>query len=225
MTTNRASVLLDKISNQVTSEPISEDLTRYVYAKNGIDLYLEPHVNSPQVTHLPHGSRIELASPTFHINYNYKWFPVDFQDIRMYVSEKYIAKFPLIEDGETIESYCERLQAMNSLTSFESQKWEDRKEYKLLFPCINMRDVFLLACELYPMDFKFPKPSNKMEEVITKVDDEKDIIEEFEITRNKNGEIIMLDYIADFGNSNDTVTIRLRSDKSILLTIGNYCCV
>lgn len=224
MTTNRATVLLDKISNQADSAPKSEQLVRYVYAKNGIDLYLEPHANSPQITHLPYRSKFELASNTHKVTHHYKWFPIDFQDIRMYVSEKYIAKFPIIEAAEEIESYCKRLKDLGELTDFESHQWTDRKEYKLLFPTTNMRDVFLLACELYPMDFKYPKSSNKMEEVIMKVDDEKDIVEEFEITRNRKGEIIMLDYIADFGDSTDSVTIRLRSDDSILLTLGNYCC-
>ncbi len=224
MTTNRASVLLDKISNQVHSAPKAENLIRYVYAKNGIDLYLEPHANSAQITHLPYKTKVELASDIHQITHHYKWFPIDYQDIRMYVSEKYIAKFPIIDSEESIEFYCERLKDLGELSGFEVQKWEDRVEHKLLFPCTNMRDVFLLACELYPMDFKFPKRSNKMEEVIMKIDDEKDIVEEFEITRNNRGEIIMLDYIADFGNSTDSVNIRLRSDDAILLTIGNYCC-
>ena len=224
MTTDRASILLDKISNQVSESPKPENLIRYVYAKNGIELYLEPHANSPQVTHLPYRSEIELASPNHTITYHYKWFPVDYQGIRMYISEKYIAKFPIINEEESIEAYAERLKSIGELRGFEKHQWEDRKEFKLLFSCTNMRDVFLVAKELYPMDFKFPKLSNKTEEVIMKVDDEKDIVEEFEITRDKKGAIIMLDYVADFGQSTDSVTIRLRSDDSILLTIGNYCC-
>ncbi len=215
---------MDKISNQLSETSNSENLTRYVYAKDGIDLFLEPHANAAKVTHIPYRSKIKLAESNYKTTHQYKWFPVDNEDIRMYISEKNIAKFPIINQDESIEQYANRLKKNKELLGFEFHQWEDRKEFKLLFPCTNMRDVFLVARELYPMDFKFPKPSNKMEEVIMKVDDEKDIVEEFEITRNKKGEIIMLDYIADFGKSTDSVTIRLRSDDSILLTLGNYCC-
>jgi ribosomal protein L13 len=63
---------------------------------------------------------------------------------------------------------------------------------------------------------------NKTEEILTKIDDKEDIYEEFEVTRNKNGEVIMIDYIADFGESSDSVTLRMRSDGKIMLTFGSY---
>jgi hypothetical protein len=62
-----------------------------------------------------------------------------------------------------------------------------------------------------------------MEEVLTKINNDKDIYEEFEVTRNTNEEVIMLDYVADFGISSDSITLRLRSDGMILLVLGSYC--
>jgi hypothetical protein len=104
----------------------------------------------------------------------------------------------------------------------ENYVWDDRQEFKLLLVSNNMRAVFTIACLLYPIDFKFPKSSNKIEEILTKIDDKEDIYEEFEVTRNKNGEVIMIDYIADFGESSDSVTLRMRSDGKIMLTFGSY---
>ena len=105
----------------------------------------------------------------------------------------------------------------------ENYNWEDRSEIKLLFASENMREIFNIASLLYPIDFKFPKSSNKMEEVLTKIDEKEDIYEEFEVTRNANESVVMLDYIADFGESSDTITLRLRSDEKILLIFGSYC--
>ena len=105
----------------------------------------------------------------------------------------------------------------------EIYQWKDRYEIKVLFPSTSMREIYLIVTQFYPIDFKFPKPSNKIEEVMTKIDDDNDIYEEFEITRNRDGDIIMIDYVADYGNSSDSITIRKRSDDKILLSMGNYC--
>lgn len=199
------------------------DLQRFVYAKDGVGLYAEPYLYSQQIAHLPFGESLQLASLDFQYNYHYKWYKTTYQGITVYVSEKWIGRFPIPNSKESLENYTTRLNDLNYEVEMEIHHWDDRYEVKVLFPSTNMREIFLIANRFYPIDFKFPKPSNKTEEVMTKIDDDKDIYEEFEITRSRKGEIVMLDYISDFGKSSDSITIRKRSDDMILLCMGNYC--
>lgn len=200
-----------------------KDLHRFVYAEDGIGLYLEPYLYSEQIAHLPFGQSFDLASLDFQYSFRYKWYKTIYEGLAVYVSEKWIARFPLPNSSENIENYAERLRDLDYGVEMEIYHWKDRYETKILFPSTSMREIYLVASQFYPIDFKFPKPSNKTEEVLTKIDDENDVYEEFEITRNNNGDIIMIDYVADFGKSSDSITIRKRSDNKILLVMGNYC--
>lgn len=220
---NQTKSLLSSLSNQINGQRDPNELVRYVYAADGVGLFFEPYLYSEEATHIPMGGAITLMSLDYQPSFRYKWFKTTYRGVTVYVSEKYIGKFPVPDDNEAIGDYLHRIKSMNFKIEVESYSWEDRQEFKILFPSTNMREIFLIASRLYPIDFKFPKPSNKMEEYITKIDDTNDIYEEFEITRNKKGEVILLDYLADFGESSDSITIRKRSDDKILLIMGSYC--
>lgn len=207
----------------ITRRQTTENLVRFAYAFEGVGLYLEPYLYSEEIAHIPFGEKIELNSLDYQISFNYKWYKVDYQGSTAYVSEKWIGTFPPPLENEAIDLYAERLQKLGFDIDIETYNWEDKQEFKLLFPSENMREIFNIATLLYPLDFKYPKSSNKTEAVLTKIDDENDIYEEFEVTRNANEEVIMLDYVADFGNSSDSVILRLRSDDKILLVFGSYC--
>jgi hypothetical protein len=206
----------------VTKQETTENLVRFVYASEGVGLYIEPYLYSEEIAHIPFGEKIELKSLDYEISFNYKWYKANYQGNTVYIYEKWIGEFPPPLETETIDLYAERLKNNRFEIEFEVYNMEDRQEFKLLFPSKNMRVVFNITLLLYPLDFKYPKTSNKVEEVLTKIDEENDIYEEFEVTRNTNEEIIMLDYIADFGQSSDNVTLRLRSDDKILLVLGSY---
>ncbi|MFK7948786.1 MAG: hypothetical protein AB8G11_14430 [Saprospiraceae bacterium] len=199
------------------------DLQYFVYADDGVGLYIEPYLYSQQIAHLSFGESIELASLDFRYSFRYKWYKTIYKGVTAYISEKWIGHFPVPNSSESLERYVERLRNLNYGVEMEIYQWNDRYEVKVLFPSTNMREIFLIVTQFYPIDFKFPKPSNKMEEIMTKIDDDNDIYEEFEITRNREGDIIMIDYVADYGNSSDSITIRKRSDNKILLSMGNYC--
>ncbi|MGB1121068.1 MAG: hypothetical protein ACPG3Z_03670 [Saprospiraceae bacterium] len=199
------------------------DLQHFVYAKDGIGLYIEPNLYSQQIAHLLFGESLKLVSLDFKYSFRYKWYKTIYKGLTAYVSEKWIGHFPVPKSAESLETYVERLKDKNYDVETEIYQWNDRYEVKVLFPSTNMREIFLIATQFYPIDFKFPKSSNKTEEVITKIDDDNDIYEEFETTRNRKGDIIMIDYIADYGNSSDSIMIRKRSDAKILLSMGSYC--
>jgi hypothetical protein len=207
----------------VTKQETTENLVRFVYAFEGVGLYLDPYLYSEEITHIPFSEKIKLKSLDCEISFNYKWYKVDYEGNIVYISEKWIGEFPPPFETETIELYAERLTKIGFDIEIDIYNMSDRQEYKLLLPSKNMREIFNIARMLYPLDFKYPRASNKVEEVLTKIDHEKDIYEEFEVTRNTNEEVIMLDYIADFGTSSDSVTLRLRSDNKILLIFGSYC--
>lgn len=220
---SRAKSLLPSRYRYIAKRQTTESLVRFVYAFEGVGLYREPYLYSEEIGHIPFGEKIELASLAYQESFNYKWYKVDYQGNAAYISEKWIGAFPPPFEQETIDLYAERLQKSGFDVEIENYNWNERQEFKLLFPSKNMREIFNIAKLLYPLDFKYPKPSNKMEEVLTKVDDENDIYEEFEVTRNEAQAVVMLDYIADFGDSSDAVVLRLRSDDKILLTFGSYC--
>lgn len=219
---SRAKSILQSIKRaKKTVNPL--DLQRFVYAKDGVGLYTEPYLYSQQVAHISYGDSFELESLDFRYSFRYKWYKTVYKGVTAYVSEKWIGHFPVPNSAESLEDYIERLLDADYGVEMEIHQWNDRYEVKVLFPSTNMREIFLIVTQFYPIDFKFPKPSNKTEEVMTKIDDENDIYEEFEITRNREGDIIMIDYIADYGKSSDSITIRKRSDNKILLSMGNYC--
>ncbi|MFT6148503.1 MAG: hypothetical protein ACJAUH_001185 [Saprospiraceae bacterium] len=206
----------------VTKRQTTENLVCFVYAFEGVGLYFEPYLYSEEIAHIPFAEKITLMSSDYEVSFRYKWYKADYQGNTVYVSEKWIGIFPPPNKEETIEEYAEKLDDLGFDIDVENYVWDDRQEFKLLLVSNNMRAVFTIACLLYPIDFKFPKSSNKIEEILTKIDDKEDIYEEFEVTRNKNGEVIMIDYIADFGESSDSVTLRMRSDGKIMLTFGSY---
>lgn len=220
---SRAKPLFSSMTNQNDRQTKPDELIRYVYASDGVSLFLDPYLYSEEIAHIPFGKPIKLESLDYQSNFRYRWFTTLYQGIRTYVSEKWIGQFPVPVQEETIENYTDRLKRLKFDIDLKTYYWDDRQEFKILFPSDSMREIFLIASQLYPIDFKFPKESNKIEEIITKIDDNNDIYEEFEVTRNNNGAVIMLDYIADFGESSDTVTIRKRSDGTILLILGSYC--
>jgi hypothetical protein len=220
---SQAKSLLPSRYKFVTKRETTENLVRFVYASEGVGLHLEPYPYSEEITHIPFGETIKLTSPNYEIRSNYKWYKVDYEDKTLYISEKWIGVFPPPFKIETIDFYAERLKENDFDVEIDIYNMEDRQEFKLLFPSENMREIFNIASLLYPMDFKYPRKSNMMEEVLTKINNDKDIYEEFEVTRNTNEEVIMLDYVADFGISSDSITLRLRSDGMILLVLGSYC--
>lgn len=207
----------------VTKQQTTENLVRFVYASEGVGLYLEPYLYSEEIAYIPFGEKIELASLDYEISFNYKWYKVEYEGNMVCISEKWIGEFPPPFKTETIELYAERLKKNGFDIEMDIYNMPDRQEYKLLLVSQNMREIFNIASLLYPLDFKYPKTSNKVEEILTKIDTEKDIYEEFEVTRNTKEEVIMLEYVADFGKSSDSITLRLRSDDKILLVFGSYC--
>ncbi len=220
---NRIQSRYNTLLKKVTTTPTPNNLVRYVYAEEGVGLYAEPYLYSEEVTRMPYGATFTLLTSEFFIGLHYKWYKTTYEGRTLFVSEKWIGKFPVPFNDELIENYAVRLETLNFEVEIEHYNWEDRKETKLLLPSSNMIEVYNLATHLYPLNFKFPKKSTEIKEILTKVNEAEDIYEEFLITRNVKGEVIILDYIADFGESSDAVTLQLRFDQRILLTFGSYC--
>jgi hypothetical protein len=195
-----------------------------VYVQEGTTIHERPEFLSPVLSNISFGTTVSLESLDAVNEKEYLWYPVQTKGKIGYISNKSISRYPLPNAQETIEDYALKLTKECSETKYEIYQWDDRIEHKFLFENATMREVFLLADRLYPIDFEFPKCSSQfeMEETQLKILEPEDIIEEFEVTRNNNGDIIMIEYVADFGESHDSVVMHLRTDGSILLTIGNY---
>lgn len=123
---------------------------------------------------------------------------------------------------ESFEDYHQRLVNQGFNTKFDYFTQDDREEYKFLLPTTNMKEVYAVAHELYPMDsFSYPSYSRKKKEVIIKPSEEEDLVEKMTILRNTKGRIEQMKFVADFGDYKDEVLMALQNDKTLLI-FGSY---
>jgi hypothetical protein len=193
----------------------------FVFSPEGASLYATPHLDAERITYLPFGATLN-ARPLSESPEN-QWLMAYYQGKKCYALTASFSRFPIIETQETIEEYAQRLEREALLLAFEIvEEAYYQREYKFLLPTNCMREAYHLAQTLYPTRFQLPKQSVQPIELITKFDKQKNIIEEFEITSSEEHKILKIDYLADFGNSTDRLTLSLQDSESVFMLLGNY---
>lgn len=197
-------------------------LALFVYAKQGLPLNVFPQTKSSKLLIIPYGSKVITTGKEYLDANNEIWLQVTFDNYKGFIQTSFITPFPLPTSVETIEAYYNRLLKMEFDVKYEQWELEDRVEDKILFPTANLYEVYLIAKELYPMySFQIPKYQYKQEKFLVHETPEEDLIEEIETFRDSNGELVRLEYIADFGNSSDIIKI-IPHINYTLLSFGTY---
>ena len=197
-------------------------LTFFVYLKQGLPLNVFPQTKASKLLTIPYGSKVISTGREYFDADNQVWLQVAFDNYKGFIRASFITPFPLPTSIETIKEYYNRLLKMEFDVKYERWELKDRVEDKILLPTANLYEVYLIAKELYPMySFQIPKCQYKQEKLLVHETPEEDLIEEMVIFRDSDGELIRLEYIADFGNSSDIINIIPHVDYT-LLSFGTY---
>lgn len=185
----------------VISDSISSETTptfMYVTAVSGLSLREHPNLQSPKLTVMPLGTKVEIINAEGQTTMNVGGIDgamdeVEYNNQKGFAFNGFMSKFPPAGENAAAKNYAEELRNDFPRVEYSETKGDSvskpSKIQTLLLPTDKWHEAFFIAQQLFeiPRQFAFPNPKGSNNEVQQNSDKKKGVItSELQISRNGN---------------------------------------